>query len=137
MPRISGVDIPPNKKILYSLQYVYGIGQLRSALILKEAQIQPTKLAKDLSDEDYKTLRYSVLDKGEEPKEVRNKLKGILESYEELDPEEEKKKRYTTTINRFLSTLRNLRREIEHSGMLSKKIIREVDQLISRIEEEM
>jgi len=98
------------------------------------------RLAKDkkgLNDEDYKTLKYSVLDKGEEPKEVRSKLKNILESYQELDPEEGKKKRYTATINRCLSTLRNLRREIEHSGMLPQKIVKEVDQLISKIEAEM
>ena len=98
------------------------------------------RLAKDkkgLNDEDYKTLKYSVLDKGEEPREVRNKLKSILESYKEIDPEEENKKRYTATINRCLSTLRNLRREIEHSGMLPQKIVKEVDQLISRIEAEM
>ncbi len=68
---------------------------------------------------------------------MRNKLKDILESYKELYPEEEKKKRHTTTINRFLSMLRNLQREIEHSGMLSKKIVKEVDQLIAKIEAEM
>ena len=98
------------------------------------------RLAKDkkgLDEEDYKILRHSVLDKGEEPKEIRSKLRSILESYAESDPEEEKKKRYRATINRFLSALRNLRREIEYSGMLSKKIDREVDRLIAKIEEEM
>ena len=98
------------------------------------------RLAKDkkgLDEEDYKILRHSVLDKGEEPKEIRSKLRSILESYAESDPEEEKKKRYRATINRFLSALRNLRREIEYSGMLSKKIVREVDRLIAKIEEEM
>ena len=52
MPRISGVDIPPNKKILYSLQYIYGVGPLRAGLILKEARIEPDKRTKDLSDEE-------------------------------------------------------------------------------------
>ena len=98
------------------------------------------RMAKDkkgLNDEDYKTLKYSVLDKGEEPREVRNKLKSILESYRETNPEEEKKKQHTATINRCLSTLRNLRREIEHSGILPKKIVKEVDQLIAKIETEI
>jgi hypothetical protein len=92
---------------------------------------------KDLHEDDYKTLRYSVLDKGEDPKEVRSKLRNILESYAELDPDEEKRKKQTATINRFLSTLRSLRREIEYSGMLPGKIVGEVDQLISKIEAEM
>ncbi len=98
------------------------------------------RFAKDkkrLHEEDYKTLRYSVLDKGDEPKEVRNKLRSILESYAELDPEEERGKKQIATVNHFLSTLRNFRREIEHSGMLSKKIVREIDQLITKIEAEM
>ena len=98
------------------------------------------RLAKDkkgLHESDYQTLRYRVLDKGEEPKEVRSKLRDILESYAELDPDEEKRKKQAATINRFLSTLRNLRREIEHSGMLPGKIVREVDQLIAKIEAQM
>jgi small subunit ribosomal protein S13 len=52
MPRITGVDIPPNKKILYSLQYIYGVGSLRAGLILKEAKIEPDRKTKDLSDEE-------------------------------------------------------------------------------------
>lgn len=120
------------KEKLTDSDKVVELPNFRSVDILRLA-----KDKKDLNDEDYKTLRYSVLDKGEEPKEVRNKLKDILESYKELDPEEEKKKRYTTTINRFLGMLRNLQREIEHSGMLSKKIVKEVDQLIAKIEAEM
>ncbi len=120
------------KEKLIDSDKVVELPNFRSVDILRLA-----KDKKDLNDEDYKTLKYSVLDKGEEPKEVRNKLKDILESYKELDPEEEKKKRYTTTINRFLSMLKNLQREIEHSGMLSKKIVKEVDQLIAKIEAEM
>ena len=92
---------------------------------------------KGLDEEDYKILRHSVLDKGEEPKEIRSKLRSILESYAESDPEEKQKKKYRATINRFLSTLRNLKREIEHSAMLSKRIVGEVDRLIAKIEAEM
>jgi len=98
------------------------------------------RLARDkkgLDEEDYKILRHSVLDKGEEPKEIRSKLRSILESYAESDPEEKQKKKYRATINRFLSTLRNLKREIEHSAMLSKRIVGEVDRLIAKIEAEM
>lgn len=97
------------------------------------------RLAKDkkgLDEADYKTLRYSVLDKGEEPKEIRSKLRDIMASYAESDPEDQKKKS-RATINRFLSILRNLRREVEYSGMLSKKVLKEIDQLIVKIETEI
>ena len=52
MPRISGVDIPPEKKIKISLRYIYGIGPTNARLILKEAGIDPERRAKELSEED-------------------------------------------------------------------------------------
>lgn len=52
MPRISGVDIPPNKQVAYSLRYIYGIGPKIALDILKEAQIEPTVKAKDLTEEE-------------------------------------------------------------------------------------
>lgn len=49
MPRILGVDIPENKKTLYSLTSLYGVGRKRAATILKEANVDPNKRARDLS----------------------------------------------------------------------------------------
>jgi len=52
MPRISGVDIPPDKKIKISLRYIYGVGPTNAMAILKEAAIDPERRAKELSEED-------------------------------------------------------------------------------------
>jgi small subunit ribosomal protein S13 len=52
MPRISGVDIPPDKKIRISLRYIYGVGPTNAMTILKEAAIDPERRAKDLSEEE-------------------------------------------------------------------------------------
>ncbi len=52
MPRISGVDIPPDKKIKISLRYIYGVGPTNARLILKEAGIDPERRAKELSEEE-------------------------------------------------------------------------------------
>ena len=57
MARILGITIPDNKKILYSLTYVYGIGQSSSALILKSANINPDKRAKELTDEELNKIQ--------------------------------------------------------------------------------
>ena len=98
------------------------------------------RLAKDkkgLTDKDYKTLRYKVLDKGEEAKEVRSELKSILESYPEADSEGGKRKKQQVTVKRLLRTLKNLRTEIEDSGILPKKLAREIDYLIAKIESEI
>jgi len=52
MPRILGVDIPKEKRIEISLCYLYGIGRALSNKILKEINIDPSKRAKDLSEEE-------------------------------------------------------------------------------------
>jgi small subunit ribosomal protein S13 len=52
VPRIAGVDIPDNKKIRYSLRYVYGIGPKSADLILGEAGIDGGKRAKELTDQE-------------------------------------------------------------------------------------
>jgi small subunit ribosomal protein S13 len=52
MPRISGIDIPPDKPIWVSLSYIYGIGRTNSRVILKEAGIEPQRRAKELSEEE-------------------------------------------------------------------------------------
>jgi small subunit ribosomal protein S13 len=52
MPRIAGVDIPENKKVRYSLRYIYGIGPQTADDILTETKIDPDTKAKDLSDDE-------------------------------------------------------------------------------------
>ena len=52
MPRISGVDIPPDKPIWISLTYLFGIGRTNSRVILREAGIDLQRRAKDLSEEE-------------------------------------------------------------------------------------
>ena len=52
MPRIAGVDIPDNKKVLYSLRYIYGIGLQTAEDILRETEIDPDTKARDLSEDE-------------------------------------------------------------------------------------
>ena len=52
MPRIAGVDIPENKKVRYSLRYIYGVGPQTADDILKEMNIDPETKARDLSDDE-------------------------------------------------------------------------------------
>ncbi len=52
MPRISGVDIPLDKPVRISLRYVYGIGPVNAMSILKEANIDPQKRAKELTEDE-------------------------------------------------------------------------------------
>ena len=52
MPRIAGVDIPDRKKILFSLQYVHGIGPKVAADILSRTGIDPDRRANELTDDE-------------------------------------------------------------------------------------
>jgi len=52
MPRISGIDIPPEKQVRISLRYVYGIGPVNAMQILREAAIDPMKKAKELNEDE-------------------------------------------------------------------------------------
>jgi small subunit ribosomal protein S13 len=56
MPRIAGIDIPDKKKILYGLQYIYGIGPKFAKDILAEAKIDPDKRANQLTDQEVSTI---------------------------------------------------------------------------------
>ncbi|MDD3436778.1 MAG: 30S ribosomal protein S13 [Candidatus Gastranaerophilales bacterium] len=57
MARLSGVDLPRNKRIIIALTYIYGIGPTRSAKILEATKISPDLRTDDLTDEDIKLLR--------------------------------------------------------------------------------
>jgi small subunit ribosomal protein S13 len=52
MPRVSGIDIPPDKVAWVSLSYIHGVGPTNAKVILKEAGIDPQRRAKDLSEEE-------------------------------------------------------------------------------------
>lgn len=57
MARISGVDLPKNKSVLYGLQYIYGIGMTASADVLEKAKVDPEKKIADLTEEDVAEIR--------------------------------------------------------------------------------
>ncbi|MGD1902238.1 MAG: 30S ribosomal protein S13 [Geitlerinemataceae cyanobacterium] len=57
MARISGVDLPRNKRVEIGLTYIYGIGLHRSQKILEATSISPDTRVKDLSDAEVAALR--------------------------------------------------------------------------------
>jgi len=83
MLRISGVNIPDEKRIVISLTYIYGIGNAVAAKILKELSISPDKRTKDLNDEEQNAIRTYIEKKikseGELKHEVRNNIKRLKE----------------------------------------------------------
>jgi small subunit ribosomal protein S13 len=57
MARLSGVDLPRDKRMEIALTYIFGIGRTRSMELLTATGISPDLRSKDLSDEDVSKLR--------------------------------------------------------------------------------
>ena len=83
MPRIAGVDIPRDKQIWVSLQYIYGIGPALSRRILAQTGINSDIKANSLTEEEANRLR-ELIDReykveGELRKEVNFNIKRLIE----------------------------------------------------------
>jgi len=83
MARIAGVDIPRDKQVWVSLQYIYGIGPTLSRRILAQTTINPDTKVDSLTDDEVNHLRdlisreYRV--EGELRKEVNLNIKRLIE----------------------------------------------------------
>ena len=79
MARISGVDLPREKRVEIGLTYIYGIGRTKSNEILTKAAVDPDIRCKDLSDEQVGKIRdvieESVLVEGDLRREVAMNIK--------------------------------------------------------------
>ena len=83
MARISGVDLPREKRVEIGLTYIYGIGRVSSNKILAAADVNPDTRVKDLTDEEVARLR-DVIDgeytvEGDLRREVAMDIKRLQE----------------------------------------------------------
>lgn len=60
MPRIAGIDIPLEKRVVISLTYIYGVGRHRSQEILNKAGINASVRTKDLTDDELSRINTIV-----------------------------------------------------------------------------
>ena len=60
MARISGIDLPRDKRIEVALTYIYGIGPARAAKVLENTQIDPNTRVKDLTEDQEAALREAI-----------------------------------------------------------------------------
>jgi small subunit ribosomal protein S13 len=60
MARISGVNIPLNKRVEVGLTYIYGVGRSRSNRLLHEVGISPDTYVRDLTEEEVVKLRDAI-----------------------------------------------------------------------------
>ncbi|KUG22737.1 ssu ribosomal protein s13p (s18e) [hydrocarbon metagenome] len=83
MARISGVDLPKNKRMEVALTYIYGIGPTKSRQILKNAGVSPDTRTDDLADSEISAIR-NIIDKdhrveGDLRREVSMSVKRLMD----------------------------------------------------------
>jgi small subunit ribosomal protein S13 len=83
MARISGVNIPLNKRVEIGLTYIYGIGRPMSNKLLSETGIEPDRKVRDLTEEEVVKLRdlidNSVVVEGDLRRERSQAIKRLQE----------------------------------------------------------
>ncbi|MBP3502714.1 MAG: 30S ribosomal protein S13 [Clostridia bacterium] len=82
MARISGVDLPREKRIEIGLTYIYGIGLSSSQKILAKAGVNPDTRVKDLTDDQEKAIRNAMegyVVEGDLRREVALNIKRLTE----------------------------------------------------------
>ncbi len=83
MARISGVDLPRRKHVVFALPYIFGIGHTTSREICAKAGIPPTKKVEELTDAEVKLIRdtidggYKV--EGDLRREVQQNIKRLMD----------------------------------------------------------
>ena len=84
MARISGIDLPREKRVEVGLTYIYGIGLSTSQKLLKEAEVNPDTRVKDLTEEQVQAIRKAIdanhlLLEGDLRREVALNIKRLTE----------------------------------------------------------
>lgn len=83
MPRIAGVDLPRNKRIVHALTYIYGIGVNKSKVILESAKVDESTRAEKLTEDEINRIR--IIIEGQEKvegdlrREVQMSIKRLMD----------------------------------------------------------
>lgn len=82
MPRVIGIDIPENKRLVISLTYIYGIGKKRSEEIIEKLKLDPNMRAKNLTEDEIAKinaiLQTDYLVEGDLRRKVQNDIKRLI-----------------------------------------------------------
>ena len=83
MARISGIDLPRNKKIEFALQYIYGIGASKAKAILESSLVDPNIRVNKLSEEQVIAIRNEISEnynvEGELRGEITRNIKRLMD----------------------------------------------------------
>lgn len=83
MARVAGVDLPKNKRLDIALRYIYGIGPAVSNEIIAVLSLDPTKMVKDLTEEEVNKINNLISKnlkvEGDLRREIQSNIKRLIE----------------------------------------------------------
>ena len=83
MARISGVDVPDDKKLRYALLYIYGIGRTRANQVVQSAALDPEKRVRELTEMEVTRLREVIerdfIVEGDLRREIRQNIQRLID----------------------------------------------------------
>ena len=71
MARIAGVDLPPSKRVVIGLTYIFGVGHTRSGKILNQANVDPATKVKDLTEDEVMRITRVINQEGQVEGDLR------------------------------------------------------------------
>ena len=95
------------------------------------------KNKKTLDSHDYENLKKNVFGKGKDAGEMRKDLTALIRQREELSPEEAWEKKKASQIKRTISLLKSLKEELSASKTLSASMLKDIDSLIKKLDDEI
>jgi len=99
--------------------------------------LRKAKDKKTLDAQDYSQLKKEIFEDGKDIQAVKRDLTSLIRQREELEPEEAYQKRRRATLRRFIGSLKALKQEAEISKLLPAQLIKEAQELIKKIEEQI
>lgn len=83
MARITGVEVPNNKRVEIGLTYIFGIGRSKSKKILNEVKVDINKMVKDLNPDELSRIRKYIENKemveGDLRKNINQNIKRLMD----------------------------------------------------------
>ncbi|MFH1191616.1 MAG: hypothetical protein V1670_05415 [Candidatus Omnitrophota bacterium] len=99
--------------------------------------LRQAKNNKDLDENDYRSLKKEIFEKGRDAQEIKKNLGVIIRQRQEQDPEVVEENKRQSVLKRLLGQLRMLRQEVAVLKLLSVPLVKDLDNLIKNIDQEI
>jgi hypothetical protein len=112
----------------------------RPASLPSYETINILRLAKDkrnLDKQDYESLKKSVFEKAKDASQLKKDLTALIRQRQELEPEEARQRKKESHVKRLIGVLKTLKNEIEDSKTLPHTLIKDISNLIAKLESQI